>query len=152
MKLLLVFLVSVILLVGIFTFNACQSLNSPIEDYTWILTSWTHAGAAKALLPDIKITAFFNGEDKTVSGSGGCNHYSGTYSVDGLTLSITDIAATEMSCGEQKDGQEKQYLDALITAANFEIEHGNLILYCGGDTLHFKREDGSTTTPTQWGQ
>jgi heat shock protein HslJ len=152
MKALTIILAAVILLGGILTLNACQSLNSPLEDYNWILTSWTEKGDMKALVPDTQLTACFNGKDKTMSGSGGCNQYSGSYKVDGLNLTITELVTTLMSCGEQKDEQERQYLNALKHAANFKLDHGNLIIYCGMDTLQFKREDASTKTISQWGE
>jgi len=83
MKAFKITLLAVILLGGILALNACQSINSPLEDYNWTLTFWSRGGNQVTLVPDTQITAYFNGKDNTVSGSSGCNQYSGTYKVDG---------------------------------------------------------------------
>ena len=38
------------------------------------------------MLPDVEVTALF--EDGKVSGSDGCNNYSGAYTVDGTSLTV----------------------------------------------------------------
>jgi heat shock protein HslJ len=153
MKALKVIMAAVILLAGILTLNACQSLNSPLEGYNWVLFYWFHASDEKTLLPDTEITAYFNDKDKTVSGSSGCNQYSGTYTLDGLTLTINDnIIITEMYCSVEKNEQERLYLEALKNATNFVLDHGHLKMYCGDDIMQFKREGASTSTPNQWGE
>jgi len=153
MKALKIVLAAVILLGGVLTFNACQSLASPIEEYNWVLYYWDHNGTAKPLLLDITLSAFFSGKNKTVSGSGGCNTYSGTYKLDGLTLTINDdIITTKMYCGDGVSEQETAFLNALTNVTNFKLNNGNLILYCGMDTLQFKRTDSTLTTPGNWGQ
>ncbi len=153
MKILKIVLAAIILLTGILALNACQSLASPIEEYSWLLYYWDHGGTVKALVPDIAVTAFFSGKDKTVSGSGGCNTYSGTYKLDGLTLTINnDIISTEMYCGDGVSEQETEFFNAFIKATHFILDHGNLIIYCGMDTLEFKRLDSTLATPNDWGQ
>jgi heat shock protein HslJ len=153
MKALKIILAAVILLGGILALNACQTLNPPLEDYSWVLTSWTENGNAKTLLPDAQITAFFSSQDHTVSGSSGCNSYRGTFQVEGLTLTINkDIIMTEMYCSDAVNQQESQYLNALKAAASYKLDHGNLIIYYGSSMLKFTRENGSTKTISQWGE
>jgi heat shock protein HslJ len=153
MKVLKIMLAAIILLGSVLALNACQTLNSPLEDYNWTLTFWSRAGEKITLVPDTQITAYFSGKDNTVSGSSGCNQYSGTYKVDGLTLTINkDISITEMFCSDEKNGQEGRFLNALKAATSFKMDHGNLIIYCGMDALQFKREDASTKTISQWGE
>jgi heat shock protein HslJ len=153
MKVLKIMLLAVILLGGILALNACQSINSPLENYNWILTLWGRGGEQVKLVPDTQITAYFNGKDNTVSGSSGCNQYGGTYKVDGLTLTINkDISITEMFCSDEKNGQEGRFLNALKAATSFKMDHGNLIIYCGMDTLQFKRDNASDKTITKWGE
>jgi heat shock protein HslJ len=153
MKALKIVLAAVILLGGILAFNACQSLASPIEEYNWLLYYWVHNGDVVALVPDSSVTALFSGKDKTISGSGGCNAYSGTYKLDGLTLTINDdIISTKMYCDGGVSEQETAFFNALTNTTHFKLDHGNLIMYCGMDTLQFKRIDSTLTTPNDWGE
>jgi heat shock protein HslJ len=152
MKVLKVVLATVILLGGVLAFNACQSLESPIEGYNWILYNWLRNGQERAIITDTKITVYFNEKDKTFNGNSGCNQYSGTYKLDGLTLTINDnIAMTEMYCNAEKDEQERLYLDDLKQAGNFVLDHGHLKMYCGQSIMQFQRE-GAGTTPNNWGE
>jgi heat shock protein HslJ len=153
MKTLKVVLAAIILLGGVLVFNACQSLESPLEGYNWVLYHWLRSGQEKTLIADTQITIYFNEKDKTFSGTSGCNQYSGSYKLDGLTLTINkDIMMTLMSCGSEKDEQERLYLDDLKQATNFVLDHGHLKLYCGQNIMQFQREGSSTTTPNQWGE
>lgn len=152
MKMLKIALAMVILVGGILTFNACQSLESPLEGYNWILYYWLHSGYEITIISDTQITIYFNETDKTFSGSSGCNQYGGTYKLDGLTLKINDdVFMTQMSCGDEKNEQERLYLDELKGVSNFILDHGHLKMYCGQDILQFKRE-GAGATPNQWGE
>jgi heat shock protein HslJ len=140
MKSLKISLAVIILLTGLLTLNACQ-LASPLEDYTWVLTARGEPGNMKTPLPDTEVTAFFDSNTKQVKGSGGCNQYGGTYKVDGLTLTINgDIVMTALWCSDAKNEQERQYIETLKAAESFELDHGNLIIYCGKQTLHFSRQ------------
>jgi heat shock protein HslJ len=153
MKALKIILAAVILLGGILALNACQTLNPPIEDYSWILTSWAEGGNVKTLLPDAQITAFFSSKDQTVSGSSGCNSYRGAYKVDGLTLTIDkDIVMTAMACSDAVNKQESQYIQTLKAASSYKMDHGNLLIYSGNSILKFMRESGGTKTISQWGE
>jgi heat shock protein HslJ len=141
MRLCKILITSVILLVSLFALNACQ-VESLIENYTWVLTSYGESGNMQAPLEGTEITIFFDSKERTVSGSGGCNHYSGTYTLDGLDLTIgEDMAVTEMWCGEEKGEQERQYLETLAAAESFQINQGKLVIYCGQQILNFIRQE-----------
>src|SRR6478672_11799752 len=59
------------------------------------------------------ITASFN-VDGRVSGSGGCNRYSGSYTVGkGGALELQGFMTTRMACLEPIMGRELRYLKAL---------------------------------------
>ena len=82
-----------------------------------------------------KVTATF-GEDGTVSGSGGCNTYSGTYTTtdpDGIT--IGPVAATEMACPAPAMEIEGMYFAALGSVTTYQIE---------GNTLTLRDASGAT--------
>ena len=140
MKFMKLLLVAVMLLTALPILNACQ-IESPLEDYTWILTSYGQPGSMKVPLEGTEITVTFDSQEKKVSGNSGCNLYSGTYTVDGLNLTIGEnMVVTEMWCGDEKGEQEQQYLAVLIAAESFKMDHGNLIIYSGQKILNFKRK------------
>lgn len=141
MKLLAVFLAAVILLTGLLALNACQAINSPFEDYTWILISRNEAGINYAPPEGARITVVFNSKTKVFNGSGGCNPYGGSYKVDGLTLTVVgNLVMTEIACSPAVNEQEIKYVEALKAAETFKMEHGNLVIYCNKQILTFERQ------------
>lgn len=75
-----------------------------------------------------KVTATF-GDDGTLSGSGGCNTYSGTYTTSGTDqITIGAIAATEMACEGPAMEIEQQYFAALGNVATYQLEGNTLTL------------------------
>jgi heat shock protein HslJ len=75
-------------------------------------------------------------KDGTVSGSSGCNTYSGTYTVHGNQIQFGPLASTRMACGDPPGimEQETAYLAALESAATYQIE---------GDVLELRTSDGA---------
>ena len=77
-------------------------------------------------LPDKKGTG-------TISGNGGCNLFNGGYTSEKGTKKIqfTNIAATKMMCGEDK--QEQKFFNALNSVNSYELSGNILKLYSGGE-------------------
>src|SRR5262245_18362241 len=67
-----------------------------------------------------------------VSGTGGCNRFSGPISIEHDAIQIGPLAATKMMC-EVKSEIETQYFSALEAARSFVVE---------GDKLTLKADDG----------
>lgn len=67
-----------------------------------------------------------------VSGTGGCNRFSGPISIEDDAIQIGPLAATKMMC-EGKSEIETQYFTALEAARSFVVE---------GDMLTLKADDG----------
>lgn len=110
-----------------------------LEDTLWKLESHGETENLKDVLEDTEITATFNSDEGQVTGSAGCNSYFGSYEAEDANLSIPGpIGATEMSCGEQKDTQEREYLSILQAAESYEIEDGKLTINCGNQVLIFE--------------
>jgi len=110
MKLLAIVLVPVILAGGI-ALEACQPVASPLEDYSWELVTYGQPGGLQSVLPNTKVTALFSSKDKVVSGSGGVNDYSGKYTVERLTITITGLQATaKASVDPAVNAQETHFL------------------------------------------
>ncbi|MFW5772371.1 MAG: META domain-containing protein, partial [Phototrophicaceae bacterium] len=74
------------------------------------------------------------GEDRRVSGSGGCNSFGGSYSADGDSIDFGMLVSTLMACmADDLMEQEAAYLAALESATTYAID---------GDTLTIETEDG----------
>jgi heat shock protein HslJ len=96
----------------------------------WYLESYLEAGKTLVpVLPGSQVTAEF-GLDGTLSGTGGCNRYSGGYKLDGAQIKIGPLASTMMACMEPAGlmEQEGAYLKALEGAASYRLVEGKLEL------------------------
>ncbi len=73
------------------------------------------------------------GFGNTLSGSGGCNSFSGTYSVESEnSLFIGPLSVGGALCDPELNTQVQQYLTLLQSASSFSVENGFLILYNAG--------------------
>ncbi len=91
--------------------------------------------AVVSLIADTSITLNF-GDNGRVSGSAGCNNYTGAYDTSGDILHVGALATTFKLC-HKPDGimaQEQQYLAALQSAQTYEI---------AGDTLTIRDNSGA---------
>ncbi len=75
----------------------------------------------------VEVTAVF-AEDGNVAGSGGCNGYSATYTVDGSSIRVGPTAGTMMACEDDVNTQETVYYAALAAATTFGLRDGGLEL------------------------
>ncbi|HEX5165583.1 MAG TPA: META domain-containing protein [Thermomicrobiales bacterium] len=90
---------------------------------------------AVPVLEGTTLMALFESEDDRLSGQGGCNTFTTTYSRDGEEMTIeTPIAATLMACDQPVMDQETMFFEALGRTATFEL---------GDETLLLRSEDGS---------
>jgi putative lipoprotein len=70
-----------------------------------------------------------------VSGSGGCNRFSGSCNVDGSALTFGNLASTRMACAEGMD-QESAFLAALGKVRSWRVSGDRLeLLDAGGVSL-----------------
>ena len=136
-----VLLLALLLLVPVLGLVACGSGASPIEDTTWVLESYGEPGMTKLPLPNIQITVYFDSATKGFTGDAGCNTYSGSYEVNGDSISFTgSIAITEMWCGEDVAQQETEYMQIFGDADSFEIKNGNLYLNCSQKLIVYDKK------------
>lgn len=74
-------------------------------------------------------------EDRRVAGHGGCNRFTGTYSVSGEQLTFSQMAGTMMACADGMQ-YERAFHDALTKVASWKIEGEQLELFdAAGDSL-----------------
>jgi heat shock protein HslJ len=88
---------------------------------------WIVAGGLD--VAELKPSATF--ADGTVSGSTGCNRFTGRYTLEGEALEIGQIASTRMACPPPADEVERAYLDALGRVAAWRFDGTDLVLVDG---------------------
>jgi heat shock protein HslJ len=96
----------------------------------WEANGYLNAGktAFVSVVADTSLTALF-GPDGSVSGSAGCNTFTGTYTVDGDKLTIGPLASTRKFCSpDEVMTQEADYLAALGSSVSFQNDGVNLTL------------------------
>jgi heat shock protein HslJ len=108
---------------------------------TWELVSLM--GAQKVplndLYPNKKPTIAFDARPKQISGTTGCNSYTGSYVIDGRTISFgTGMALTKMAC--EGEG-ESLFVEQLKKTNKFFIKEQNTLMLLEGDValLEFKK-------------
>lgn len=100
-----------------------------LEGKTWTLTAFNDGQNLVSVQRDTKLYADF--KDGNISGSGGCNSYSGAFRQNGRELTFGPLASTEMYCGEPAGlmEQETAYLNALARVARYNINGNRLTLF-----------------------
>ena len=119
---------------------------------SWELAEYAAEGATTltAVPADVRATADFS--DDQISGSGGCNSFSGTYTTDGDTIEIGPLATTEMACVPAVTAVESGYLARLGAATTFAITDGTLTLSdeSGQVVLSYAESEPVSLTGTTW--
>ena len=99
----------------------------PLVGTDWTLASYHTGDAIVSVIAGTTVTAVFT--EDGFGGSAGCNHYFGTYTVDGAKMTVGALGFTEMYC--ENPGvmdQESTYLGLLGSVASFAIEGEELTL------------------------
>lgn len=115
---------------------ACAPLIEDNANGGLVNTSWTVLSIAGApTLAQARPTMTF-GQDATVSGSAGCNQYSGAFRTDGDAIIIGEVSSTLIGCDGDRGGQEGAFLMALQGANRWRQEaNGNLVISGAGDIV-----------------
>jgi heat shock protein HslJ len=79
--------------------------------------------------------------DGQAHGTGGCNRFSGRYTLDGARLTFAPLAASRMACAGPLGETEEQFLRALGEVGGWRIERNQLVLtnQAGAALLRFTR-------------
>jgi len=112
---------------GQLTFMAAEPMTDSLtlEGTEWQLLTFGDEDTV-AYDPEIAVITATFAEDR-LSGNGGCNNYSGEYTVDGNAITFSPIASTRMACADETvSAAESAYFTALATASSYAIE-GNLL-------------------------
>lgn len=103
---------------------------------SWSVTGLLSGNAVSSPIAGTELTVEF-GEDGALSGSGGCNRFTGGYSVTDGVLTIGPLASTAMAC-ETPAGvmeQEAAFVTALESATALQRQVTSLTLRTADDTI-----------------
>lgn len=97
-------------------------------DGPWNITNVNNGQQAVVSVP-IGVTANITfAPDNTVQGFGGCNNFSGGYSVDGDKITIGPLMSTMKACEEPANSFEFQLMTALQSSTKWSVTNGTLDL------------------------
>jgi heat shock protein HslJ len=108
---------------------ASSGSGGTLEGVTWTLASYVADGATNDLPADADIDATFQATDSVVSGSSGCNRYSGPYSASGSKLTFGALATTQMACEDSTNALERIYLANLGAAQTYTANAEGLTIF-----------------------
>ena len=108
-----------ILMVKMQTMPPEQSLAGP----AWVAEDI----GGKGVIDDLQSHITF-GADGTVSGSGGCNNFTGNYTIEDGKLGFGPLASNMMACPDAIMNQETRFHAALAEVETYRIEQGLLFL------------------------
>ncbi len=126
-----------------------------LTDATWRLVSLNQGGVAVPVLADTTPEITFEADGRVV-GSGGCNRFVGSYTLDGNKLTFEALSSTEIACEPEILVREATILLLLNAVTNYERAEDVLLLNTDtGDTLVFERQAEDTMgtnelTGTAW--
>jgi heat shock protein HslJ len=111
--------------------SGCGGDEAPASDEAslvgvpWVLTAGLDAQGWENAPPSATFA------DGTVGGSTGCNRFTAPFTVDGDSLELGTIAATQMACVPPSDTVERAYLAALGKVARWRMDGSSLVLLDG---------------------
>jgi heat shock protein HslJ len=125
----------------------------PAPDVTgeWELAEGTADGAALPVPPGRGATLLL--QDGRAGGTSFCNHYSGTYRLDGGAVAFEGLGGTEMGCEPDVMAAESAYLSALGAVVTAAVDGAGLVLTGAGVELRFRpvaRVPDSPLAGTRW--
>jgi heat shock protein HslJ len=98
-----------------------------LDGQTWALTSYAKGGTMTNVPADVLVDATF--ENGTVSGSGGCNRYTGSYTADGSKLTFGPLGSTQMACVGAASDVESAYFANLAASATYTATAETLTIF-----------------------
>jgi len=109
--------------------GCAQDATQDIEGVTWVLSRYEDgSGEVVGVLDGTRVDAYFS--DGSVSGTGGCNSYSGEYTSSDGSIEIGALVQTEIFCMEPEGvmDQEAAFFQAMSRASSYRLEDSSLVL------------------------
>jgi heat shock protein HslJ len=103
-----------------------------IEGVSWRLTKLPQGGSLVDVPQGVVADARFSGA--RVTGSGGCNSFTGPATVSGASIKVGPLASTEMACDGPAGDVEKVYLANLAAATSFTATADALTMFDASGT------------------
>jgi putative lipoprotein len=125
-----------------------ETVTAPIEGVAWQLTDAWYEGELGEVPAGVSATLLLDAG--AASGSGGCNQFFGSYTLDGNAIGFSGIGRTEMACPQPQMGVEDAYLEALALTAAWEGDATSLRLLDGAGTVVLAFQAGVTTVEGDW--
>jgi heat shock protein HslJ len=101
---------------------------TPFEGTTWDLKLVYNGEELQPVIPESTVTAQFEGDQ--MSGSAGCNNYNATVTIEGETLTISNLSYTEKACADPEGimDQETMYVTMLSSVTGLRVAGHTLAL------------------------
>ncbi len=112
---------------------AYEAVTGDLQGTSWKVTGVNTGSAVESSALTEALTIDF-GTEGSVTGHGGCNNFTGTYTLDGGTITFSEFASTMMGCDQAVMEMEDKYLAALAAASSVERS---------GDSLTLRDADGA---------
>jgi heat shock protein HslJ len=127
-----IFIVTLVALLMVCMGPAAAGADAAFMDTYWRAVEIS--GTPTAPLPKQREAhMMFSAEGNRVSGSTGCNRFTGTFTQTGDSLRFSPLATTKMACPPPLDAQERAFLQAL---------HATAAIHLAGNTLELKDASG----------
>ena len=132
--------------------SPAQQPEATLEGVEWQLEESIGPDGELVEVP-AEVLATANFADARVSGSTGCNRYSGSYTItDDGALSISEVVSTMMACLPEADAVERAMLTALdrTVRAQLGVDRLSLIDADGVELLRFRPAVAPPLVGTEW--
>jgi heat shock protein HslJ len=103
--------------------SATAAEHKGLAGTSWQLLQLGSTGALSENLPTLTFST-----DGKVSGTGGCNTFTGSVTESGMNIKFGAIAATKKACSQEVNAQEAAYFKALEQAQTFENRATSLLI------------------------
>jgi heat shock protein HslJ len=116
-------------IVALIVVSARSTPPAALTQPTWTLTRLVVDGQVQTLSPSRPATLHFDAHTGQVSGTGGCNTFGGSYSLNGNQVQFGALRSTLIGCLDPVvNGQESHYFQALSDVLTYQIQGTTLTL------------------------
>jgi heat shock protein HslJ len=119
----------------------------PLVGTAWTVDTLVDGQTASSVPTGVRASLSFTPDGK-VTGSGGCNHLGGDYSLSGDAITFGEVRSTLMACADDRGTVEGKVLAVLRGTVRFRIEGDRLTLSAAGGTGLVLTAGGARPSPS----